>query len=178
MKIRAIVFVAVAGIALAACGSDDAETASGERPAATDQPATDATSAASIVSTAKGVLAAAGEDGTWIIAITEDVTVDEEVILDGEFTRRDEIARKLALYAQDDERNITDRYTLTAPRLVVRSPNARIQGGTFIGDVRVEADGFLIVDATVDGSVTFASEEYRESAEMDEGSVTGEITVE
>lgn len=35
---------------------------------------------------------AAGSDGTWIIA----------------------------LYAQDDERNVTDRYTLTASRLVVQ----------------------------------------------------------
>lgn len=172
MKIRAIVVAALAGIALAACGSDDAGTE------ADDQPAADATSAASIVSTAEGVLAAAGEAGTWIIATTEDVTVDEEIVLAGEFTRREELARKVALYAQDEDRNITDRYTLTAPRMIVRSPNARIQGGIFVGDVRVEANGFLIVDATVDGDVTFASSEYRESAEVEEGSVTGEVTVE
>ena len=172
MKIRVIVLAALAGTVLAACGSDEAETA------ADDQGAADATSAASVVSTAEGVLAAAGEDGTWIIAITEDVTVDEEIVLAGEFTRRDEVARKVALYAQDEDRNITDRYTLTAPRLVVQSPNARIQGGTFVGDVRVEANGFLIVDASVEGDVTFASSEYRESAEIEEGSVTGEITVE
>lgn len=165
MKIRAFVLVAFASIALAACGSDD-------------QNAEDATSTASIVNDADGVLAAAGEDGTWIIAITEDVTVDEEIVLDGEFTRREEVARKFALYAQDEDRNITDRYTLTAPRMVVRSPNARIQGGTFEGDVFVEANGFLVVDATVDGDVTFASSEYRESAEIEDGSVTGEIIVE
>lgn len=173
MRLHTLLLVTVAAVVLAACGSEKADTT-----AAGEQPAVDATSTASVVDTADGVLAAAAENGTWIVAITRDVTVDEEIVLAGEFTNRDEVARKIALYAQDDNRAITDRYTLTAPRLIVRSPNARIQGGTFVGDVRVEANGFLIVDATVDGDVTFASDEYRQSAEFDEGSVLGEIAVE
>ena len=172
MKIRIALIAVAAAVALAACGSDESSTA-----AADSEPA-DATSTASIVNTAQGFQAAAGTEGTWIIAITADVSVDEEIVLSGEFTNRDEPARKIALYAQDADRNITDRYTLTAPRMVISSPAARIQGGTFVGDVYVEANGFQIVDATVDGDIVFASAEYQESAAVDEGSVTGEIAVE
>ena len=140
---------------------------------------TDAVSSASVVSTAEGFINAAGENGTWIIAITEDLSIDEEIVLAGQFTRRDQIARKIALYSQDEDRNITARYTLSAPRLTVRSENTRIQGGTFKGDVHVEANGFHIVDATVDGDIVFASQEYRSSFSLQDGAeVTGEQTVE
>lgn len=149
-----------------------------EETAAADDNA-DAVSSASVVAAAEDFIRAAGEDGTWIIAITEDLSIDEEITLAGQFTRRDEIARKIALYAQDEDRNITDRYTLSAPRLIVRSENARIQGGTFNGDVYVEADGFHIVDGTVNGDVVFASEEYRSSFSLQDGAeVTGELLVE
>ena len=47
---------------------------------------------------------------------------------------------------------MTARYTLTAPRLIVRHRNTRIQGGTFKGDVYVEAQGFELVDATSTGT--------------------------
>ena len=86
--------------------------------------------------------------------------------------------RKLALYAQDSERNVTDRYTLTTPRLIVRHENVRVQGGTIDGDVYVEAEGFQLQDATVDGNVYFESEALRESAEIDEAStVTGSVEI-
>lgn len=172
MKIRIALISVAAAVVLAACGSDESSTA-----AADSEPA-DATSTASIVNTAQAFQAATSAEGTWIIAITEDVSVNEEIVVTGEFTNRDEPARKIALYAQDADRNITDRYTLTAPRMVVESPVARIQGGTFVGDVYVDANGFQIVDATVDGDVVFSSAEYRESAEVDDGSVTGQISVE
>ena len=38
---------------------------------------------------------------------------------------------------------------------MVRSENTRIQEGTFVGDVYVEAPGFHLVGATVDGDIYF-----------------------
>ncbi|MNP48179.1 hypothetical protein D3C76_1422830 [compost metagenome] len=100
--------------------------------------------------------------------------IDKDLVLEGEFTNKDVAARKIALYAQDADRNKTATYTLTAPKLTVKSENARIQGGTFVGDVYVEANGFQVVDAKVEGNVYFASEEFKASFDAsDKGVVTG-----
>jgi hypothetical protein len=62
--------------------------------------------------------------------------------------------------------------------LTVTSPNARIQGGTFVGDVYVEAENFSIVDATVEGNVYFASEDLKATFKLEnEGKVTGATEV-
>ena len=61
--------------------------------------------------------------------------------------------------------------------MTVQSENFKIQGGTFVGDVYVEANGFT-VDATakVDGNVYYKSDEFKASAVID-GEVTGEQEV-
>ena len=49
-----------------------------------------------------------------------------------------------------------------------------MQGGTFIGDVYVEADGFTISEATVRGNIFYSLQSYMDSAIMDgTGKVTG-----
>jgi len=135
----------------------------------------DAVTTASIVDDASAFLEAVSADGTWIIAVLEDLSIDQEIVLDGQFTHNDDIYRKLAFYAQDENRVITERYTVSAPKMTVKSENARIQGGTFKGDVYVEANGFHLVEGTVDGDIYFANQEYMDSFTMDEGSsVTGD----
>ncbi len=117
-------------------------------------------------------------DGFWLVAALNNMTTNEEIVVDGEFIHREEVARKLALYTQDEERNVTASFTLTAPKLIVKSENFKLQGGTFVGDVIVEANGFHIVNGTVEGNVYFTSQEYMDSMVEDEtGSVTGEIAV-
>jgi hypothetical protein len=142
---------------------------------------TDAVTTASIVNTQDAFLNAISNKGTWIIAILEDMTVDQDLVLDGEFKNgkkddngKDVIQRKLALYSQDEQRNITARYTLTAPKFTINSPEASIQHGTFKGDVYVNAENFQLIDATVDGNVYFMSDKAKSSFKMDDTSkVTG-----
>ena len=99
---------------------------------------------------------------------SKDMSFTDEIVIAGEFTRNDELYRKLAFYSQDENRNITARYTVTAPSVTVRSPNTRLQGGTIAGDVYVEAPGFHLVDGTVEGDIYFASQEYADSFTADE----------
>jgi len=140
--------------------------------------AADAITSASIVDTAQGFIKATGKEGTWIIAVTQDISTNQEIVIDGQFTRQDEIYRKIALYAQDENRKVTDRYTLKAPKLSVRSENTRIQGGIFVGDVYVEANKFHVYDGKVEGNIYFATEEYKSSFSLKEGGeVTGELKV-
>lgn len=160
---------------LAGCnnnGTEEEETA--------DDNGTDATSGATqvIVEDAESLSSAVSSEGAWIVIFTEDLETDEELTLVGGFENDGETARKLALYTQDDDRNIIDQFTLTAPSITIESDNTRIQGGTFAGDVYVEANEFSIPDGTIDGDVIFASEEFEESADLSGGTVTGETRVE
>lgn len=146
----------------------------------------DAVSSASIVDTNEAFLNAISKSGTWIIAITKDLSFpDQELLLEGQFKngKKDEagneqIQRKIALYSQDENRNITARYTLTADKLIIGSPMASIQHGTFKGDVYVMVNDFQLVDATVEGNVYFTSQEAKDSFKMDETSkITGKQEV-
>lgn len=121
-------------------------------------------------------------DGFWIFSILSDVTLDEALYVEGKFFGRDNAAaepyRKLALYAQDENRNITARYTLTVPQMYITSPGFRIQEGTVAGDVYVDADGFDLFESHIEGNLTFATQEQMDSASFDSDSVTGNISVE
>lgn len=141
----------------------------------------DAVTTASIVADEEAFINAIGKNGTWIICLTKDISTDKELLMEGEYKNgkkddagKDIIQRKLALYAQDENRTITERYTLTAPKLTVTSPMASIQHGTFKGDLYVSVSDFQLIDSTVDGNVYFTTEEAKSTFKMDEDSkVTG-----
>jgi hypothetical protein len=147
--------------------------------AATTAP--DAVTTASIVNTEEAFLNAISNKGTWIIAVLGDMTINQDLLLEGEFKNgkkddagNDVIQRKVALYSQDADRNITARYTLTAPKMTVTSPKASIQHGTFKGDLYISVSDFQLIDATVEGNVYFTTKEAQDTFAMDETSkITG-----
>jgi hypothetical protein len=120
---------------------------------------------------------AISKDGVWIICLLNDLTIDKELIVDGDFMNNKEppvFQRKLALYAQDENRNITARYTLTVPKLTINSVDCSLQKGTFRGDLYVAGKNFQLVDQTVDGNIYFLNAEAQTTFKMDETSkVTG-----
>jgi hypothetical protein len=135
---------------------------------------TDAVTSASVVNNGEDFKKAISKDGTWIAATLNDLTFTDALVVEGQFINKEEPARKIALYTQDAEHNITNSFTLTAPKLTIKSENARIQGGTFVGDVYVEADGFSVVNATIQGNVYFANEQYQSTFDSsDQGIVSG-----
>ena len=138
--------------------------------------AQDTVSSASVVTDQESLLNAASEDGSWILIVQQDLSISEDIVLEGEFTNRDELDRKLALYEQDDQRNVTARYTLEAPSITVQSPNTRFQSGTFVGDIYVEAENFTLIDFTVDGNIYFETEADKKTFSINNGArITGEI---
>ncbi|NQX46031.1 hypothetical protein HQN87_11880 [Paenibacillus tritici] len=183
MKLFKVLVVAGVSVALlSGCGAKNNETTGG---AATTAPATteqaDAVTSASIVNQADAFTTAVSDKGTWIVAVLNDLTVDKDVVVAGEFHDKNDTAkpiyRKLALYAQDADHKVTATYTLTAPKVTVQSENFRVQGGTIKGDVYVEANGFnLYKDATIDGNLYFSSEDVKATAVL-EGKVTGATEV-
>lgn len=144
-------------------------------------PGQDVKTTASIVNTNEAFEKAISKDGTWIICLLKDLTFNKDLVLEGEFTNgkkdtagKDVVQRKIALYEQDQNKKVTARYTLTAPKLTVKSPEARIQGGTFKGDLYISVKNFQLVDATVEGNVYFTTQEAQSTFKMDGTSkVTG-----
>lgn len=139
----------------------------------------DAVTTASLVTEADAFVKAMSMEGTWIVAALNDIVLEEDLVVEGEFTNRDVVARKIALYTQDDDRKIMDRYTLTLPKLIVKSENMSIKGGTVVGDIYVEANGFSITELKVQGNIYFATQAYKDSFVMDEenSEVTGSMDV-
>lgn len=168
-----LIIIALFIFILTGCSSNKSDQTTADK--------TDAVSSASVVNTADAFKKAISSNGTWIIAITGDLDINEELLVEGEFKNgrkddngKDILQRKIALYSQDENRNITARYTLTVPRLTVTSPEASIQHGTLKGDLYVSVANFKLIDATVDGNVYFTTEEAMSSFTMDETSkITG-----
>jgi hypothetical protein len=181
MKVKAITLLAVVAMVAAlftGCGSD--KPAASNDSQNNNKPA-DVTTTASLVNKEDAFLNAISTKGTWIICTLQDMKIDKELVVEGEFHDKavatNKIYRKLGLYAQDANKNVTARYTLTAPKMTVKSESFKIQGGTFVGDVYVEAKGFVLTDATIQGNVYFASQEYKDSADLTKGKVTGAAEV-
>ena len=150
----------------------------GNNEAGGDNETPDVVTTASLVTDADAFVNAMSADGTWIVATYNDITLEEELVVEGTFTHREEIARKIGLYTQDDDRNVTERFTLTVPKITVKSENLKIQSGVVVGDIYVEANGFQLADQKVEGNIYFASQEYMDSFVMDENSeVTGTMEV-
>ncbi|MGM0437671.1 MAG: hypothetical protein ACQEQD_05335 [Bacillota bacterium] len=174
-KLGLITVVVLLIFVLSACSGGDSTDGNQSQ-----QETTDTVTTASIVDEEEAFKEAISSNGEWIIATLNDLTFEEEIVVEGTFydsgDSENDIYRKIAAYAQDDNYNVTDRYTITAPKMIIKSPNTRFQSGVFAGDIIVEADGFTLYDATVEGNIYFASEEYQESAEITEDSeVTGEM---
>lgn len=187
-KLSLLGLTATALLALGACGADNNDSSNSSSASSTTEVST-TESSADVVSTASisddpAVLEKAmSADGNWIVAATGDVTFSNDVTIAGEFHDKDDasadIYGKIALYSQDDDRNVTAEYTITVPTLIVESENTNIVHGTIKGDVLVKANGFVLDGAKVEGNVTFEKQEYQDSAKLDENdaSVTGDVTV-
>ncbi|MFP4662387.1 MAG: hypothetical protein ACLFPF_09355 [Halanaerobiales bacterium] len=159
---------------LIGCERQDLTTPQQTTPPETEP---DVVTTPSIVDNGEDFKEAISNEGSWIICLTEDLAIEEEIVLAGEYTngKKDDegneiIQRKVALYSQDDNRNVTDRYTLTAPKFTIESPNASIQHGTFKGDLYVSAKNFELVDTKVEGNLYFNTEEAKSTFTMDDES--------
>ena len=187
MKFKAtLIVIALVSLLAVGCSStpaDDTTEAVTTEVASTEVTSTEADviTTASIVDNAAAFESAVGSEGTWIIAIINDLVVENPLVLAGDFENGKQDAdgkailqRKIALYSQDADRNITARYTLTAPSLTINSVNASIQHGTFVGDLYVSGLNFQLIDAQVEGNIYFTSVEAKSTFILDENSsVTG-----
>lgn len=122
----------------------------------------------------------------YSVTITDNITSNNELIIEGEFLKTDtteennvvSVGRKLNLYSKDDNNNVINNYVLEAPSLTIQSENTVIKGGTFIGDVYIEAKGFEIDNTKIKGNLYFKNEEAKGTfVKSNASSVQGKISV-
>jgi hypothetical protein len=163
--------------ASAAPSATSPATGSPAGSAGPSQTPADSVTSASIVNTAEAFEKAIGKNGTWIICLLNDLTIDKDLVVDGDFKNTKDppkSQRKLAFYAQDESRKVTASYTLTAPKMTINSIDCAIWNGTFRGDLYVAGKNFQLIGATVDGNVYFMNAEAQSTFKMDENSkITG-----
>jgi len=192
MKFKSIALtLTLTAALLAGCASKPAATAPAATPAPTKAASTPAattpapTKAADVVATASVVdtkealekaLTATG--GKFCIATLKDLTFDKELVVEGKYLTGKKDAngkevlgpdgqpatqRKVALYTQDDKKNVTARFTLTAPKITFKSDFGSLEHGTFKGDVYVSGKNFKLVNQKIDGNLYFLNEEAQKT---------------
>jgi len=190
MKVKNILLtLVVMSLLFVGCAKNDTTTPQTTTPGTTTTPpqttppetTPNVVTTASIVNTEAAFLKAISNEGTWIIATTQDLTINKDLVVEGEYKNgkkdadgKDVIQRKIGLYTQDENRKVTARFTLTAPKMTFNSPMGSIEHGTFKGDLYISAKNFQLKDATVDGNVYFTTDEAKSTFKMDaESKVTG-----
>lgn len=125
---------------------------------------------------------ALSKDGSWIILLQNDIKTTKDLVLEGDFTKPDKdnsenmvpAGRNITLYNKDDSGNISETYTLSAPKLTIKSKDTIMKDGTFDGDIYVEASNFTLYKTKVNGNVYFMNEDAKNSFKLEEGAtVTG-----
>lgn len=123
---------------------------------------------------------------SWIVILEDDVTTNNEIVLEGGFKKADkddstmmvEAPRVLTMYKSDENKEIIDTYTLTTPKVILKGDKSKVEGGTLKGDLYVEANDVVLEACTVDGNIYFKNQEAKDTFIMDEASkVTGEMKV-
>jgi hypothetical protein len=175
MKRKALVLaltVALATSAFVGCGKKETPAPAAAKPAttapaATDTKKADAVTTASIVDNNAAFEKAISKDGgNYVVAILKDLTFDKELVVEGDKKtgKKDDkgnetIQRKIALYAQDDKKVVTARFTLKAPKITFNSSFGSLEHGTFKGDVYVAGKNFKLVNQKIDGNIYFLNQE-------------------
>lgn len=180
-KLLAALIFTLTAVAFVACGqNNDTDTSdkgtTEQNQDKTDNENADAITTASIVKENEAFEKAISKDGTWIIAILNDLTFDKELLVDGDFkngkkdesTGEEAFQRKIALYTQDEDRNITNKFTLTAPKLTFNSINGSIEHGTFKGDLYISGKNFKLVNQVIDGNIYFLNQEAMDTFKIED----------
>lgn len=160
-----------------------------QKPTETAKP--DATTSATAVDNAEAFVKNADKDGKWLFAATKDLTLDKDLVIEGDLKNEEgKVARKMAMYTQKlnadgtnvkdaNGKNVTDqRFTLTVPRVIVKSENTNFKEGVVKGDVYVQAKGFTLTTIKIDGNLYFATQELKDAFKLADGvTVTGKTEV-
>lgn len=123
----------------------------------------------------------------YSITIKNDIEANNELIMEGDFSKTDtteenkvsHIGRELNLFYIDTSNNRINSYTLSVPKLVIKSNDTTIRGGKIKGDIYVESNGLILDDTKVEGNIYFKDKKNKDSFKLENtASVSGNIEIE
>lgn len=185
MKIKTLALsIAVLATLLTGCGnkSESADVKTPENTTTTEAK-TDVVSGASQVNDEETFKQKISKDNTnFMIIVNKDLTFTEDLVVESGIKKdkegKEAPNRAIAPAAEDASLNISERYTLTVPNLIFAGENGKFENGILKGNIYVQAEGFILQDATVDGNIYFATEELKDAFKVDETSkITGTVEV-
>ena len=105
----------------------------------------------------------------YSITIKNNIEANNELTMEGDFSKTDtternkvtHVGRKLNLFYIDNSNNVINNYTLSVPKLVVKSNDTTIKGGKIKGDIYVESNGLILDDTKVKGNIYFKNEKNK-----------------
>ena len=181
MKLKKLALsMVILATALTGCGNKTELT---EDTTSTIEATADAVSGASQVNDEETFKQKISKDNTnFMIIVNKDLTFTEDLVVESGIKKDKEgneaPNRAIAPAAEDADLNISERYTLTVPNLIFAGENGKFENGILKGNICVQAEGFILQDATVDGNIYFASQELKDAFKVDETSkITGSIEV-
>ena len=71
------------------------------------------------------------------------------------FNKVSHVGRELKLFYIDISNNVINNYTLSVPKLVIKSNDTTIKGGKIKGDIYVESDGLILDDTKIELKIYF-----------------------
>ena len=122
----------------------------------------------------------------YSITIKNDIDSSNELIMEGDFSKTDtregnkvtHVGRELNLFYIDSDNNTINNYTLSLPKLVVKSNDTTIKGGEIEGDIYVEARGLILDDTKIQGNIYFKDEKLKDTFKLENtATVSGNIKV-
>ena len=181
-KLWLVSITLLSGLALVGCGEDNGYDNDNNDVVLTenenDTDVADAVSGptSAVVGNEADLVEALSEAGAWVIGFTNDVTVNGNLYVEGEFTLSDAgnvVQRKIALYSRagGGDRTIVGILNLTFDTLYFNSPGARLMGGyvdgayaTLNGDIVIAHSGALFQNVQINGDLIFANQEALDTA--------------
>jgi len=180
---------------LGACGREEANET--PEPTTTGEETTDVVSrpTSAVGSTIDELQTAMAVDGPWVFGVRADIETDETIYVNGNVYKNDNpeegYTRKIGLYARvgGGDRTINEVFDITASSIVANAENTLIMGGeeenlgdlalpVVNADIYVNAPGFTAMNVIINGDITFATQEYQDSADLTTATVNGTVSVE
>lgn len=153
-------------------------------PAKTEEKKTDAVTGASQINDEAAFEKAISKDNSnYMVIVTKDMTFTKDLIVESGIKKGangapDAPNRSIAPAHETPDNKVDKRFTLTVPSLVFKGENGKVEYGIVKGDIYVQAKGFTIKDATIDGNVYFATQELKDAFKQDATTkITGKVDV-
>lgn len=123
----------------------------------------------------------------YSITIKNDIEANNELTIEGDFSKTDttevnkvsHVGRELNLFYIDNSNNVINNYTLSVPKLVIKSNDTTIKGGKIKGDIYVESNGLILDDTKIEGNIYFKDKKNKDSFKLENtASVSGNVKIE